>query len=164
MCITSGWAASRETIDTAAPSTANADHHHLTPSEMKALLALAKKIGIAFAENATEDQIVAAIDGWTPPSKNVVIDFEDADVKAAFANRITEATKDDKAKIAALETEIGNIKALIVNGAAGAAGGNAPVPNPPKKEDKTMARSAFNQLPHSERNAFMAAGGKLTDD
>ncbi|MCG3206279.1 MAG: ATP-dependent Clp protease proteolytic subunit [Elusimicrobia bacterium] len=153
-------------FDTSAPPPAHADPHpQLTPSEMKALLALAKKIGIAFADNATEDQIVTAIDAWQPPSKNVVIDFEDADVKAAFGKRITDATAADKAKITALETELANIKALLTNGPASAAGGNPAVTAPPpKKEDKVMARSAFNKLPHSERNAFMAAGGKLTDD
>lgn len=149
-------------FDTPPPSTAHADPHStLTTEQMKALLALAKKIGIAFADNATEDQILAAIDGWQPAFN---IDFDDPQIKAAFTARITDATKDHVAKITTLESEITNLKALITNGAAGAAGGNPPAPTITTPQAKTMARSAFNNLPHAERNAFMAAGGKLTDD
>jgi ATP-dependent protease ClpP protease subunit len=98
-----------------------------TPSPMKALLALASLVGITVKGDETEDQLTAAITAHKPQSPNVVIDFEDAAVKDAFAARITEATKDANAKIATLETELTGIKALLANGAAGAAGGNAPV-------------------------------------
>lgn len=112
-------------FDTSAPSTAHADPQpHLTTEQMKALLALAKKIGIAFADNATEDQILAAIDGWKPAFD---IDINDEKVTASIDQRITAATAADKAKITALETELTNLKALITNGAASAAGGNAAV-------------------------------------
>jgi ATP-dependent Clp endopeptidase proteolytic subunit ClpP len=147
-------------FDTSAPSTAHADHPTLTTEQMKALLALAKKIGIAFADNATEDQILAAIDGWKPAFD---INIEDPQVTASIDQRITAATAADKAKITALEGEITNLKALITNGAAIAAGGNAPAPTVTTPQAKTMARSAFNNLPHAERNAFMASGGKLED-
>lgn len=139
----------------------------LPPSSMKALLALASLIGITVKGDETEDQLTAAITAHKPQSPNVVIDFEDANVKAAFAARITEATKDSAAKITSLETELASIKALLANGAAGAAGGNAPIQGAQSSGGnsvKTMARSAFNKLPHAERNAFMAAKGKLTDD
>jgi len=54
---------------------------------------------------------------------------------------------------------------VITNGAAGAAGGIAPVvTTTTTKKENTMTRAAFNKLPHNERNAFMSAGGKLTDD
>jgi len=45
-------------------------------------------------------------------------------------------------------------------------GGAQPVAGavPPEKATNTMTRSAFNQLPHADRNAFMAGGGKLTND
>jgi len=87
-------------------------------------------------------------------------------VKAAFAASITEATKDDKAKLTALETELAKITALLTNGAAGAAGGNAPIQGAQgggSNPVNTMTRAAFNQLPHAERNAFMAAKGKLEE-
>ena len=100
---------------------------HPTPQNMKALLALASALGIPLPENCTEDQAVEAFKAHKPAAKNVVIDFEDADVKAAFAARITEATQADKAKITALETELASIKALLTNGPAAAAGGNTPV-------------------------------------
>ena len=98
-----------------------------TTEHMKALLALASALGIPLPENCTEDQAVEAFKAHKPAPKNVVIDFEDADVKAAFAARITDATQADKAKITALETELAKITALLANGAAGAAGGNTPV-------------------------------------
>ena len=137
-----------------------------TPENMKAILALASLIGITVKGDETEDQLTAAITAHKPQSPNVVIDFEDAAVKAAFAARITEATKDDKDSITALQTELTSIKALLANGAAGAAGGNAPIQGAQGgggKPVNTMTRAAFNQLPHAERNAFMAARGKLED-
>lgn len=135
-----------------------------TTEHMKALLALASALGIPLPENCTEDQAVEAFKAHKPAAKNVVIDFEDADVKAAFAARITDATQADKTKITALETELASIKALLTNGAAAAAGGNVLVSGvPPVAPKNTMSRSAFNALPHVERNAFMAAGGKLED-
>jgi len=132
---------------------------------MKALLALASLVGITVKGDETEDQLTAAITAHKPQSPNVVIDFEDAAVKAAFTARIAEATKDSTTKITALETEITSIKALLTNGAAGAAGGNAPVHGAQGGNNpvKTMTRAAFNQLPHAERNAFMASKGKLED-
>jgi ATP-dependent protease ClpP protease subunit len=137
-----------------------------TPTPMKALLALASLVGITVKGDETEDQLTAAITAHKPQSPNVVIDFEDAAVKAAFAASITEATKDDKAKLTALETELAKITALLTNGAAGAAGGNAPIQGAQGGSGtpaNTMTRAAFNQLPHAERNAFMAAKGKLED-
>jgi ATP-dependent protease ClpP protease subunit len=98
-----------------------------TTEHMKALLALASALGIPLPENCTEDQAVEAFKAHKPAAKNVVIDFEDADVKAAFTARITDATQADKAKITALETELASIKALLTNGPAAAAGGNTPV-------------------------------------
>lgn len=148
-------------FDTPAPPTPSA--HSPSKPMTKLITALAAIHGITIGENASEDEALAAIQNHKPSPKNVVIDFEDADVKAAFTARITEATKDHLTKIIALETEITNLKALITNGAASAAGGNAPAPTVTTPQAKTMARSAFNNLPHAERNAFMAAGGKLED-
>lgn len=113
-------------FDTPPPPTPSA--HSPSKPMTKLITALAALSGITIAENASEDEALAAIKAHKPSPKNVVIDFEDTDVKAAFDKRITDATKDDKAKITALETELSNLKALIINGAAGAAGGNAPVP------------------------------------
>ncbi len=141
-------------FDTPAPSTAHATSTQLTPSEMKALLALAKKIGIALADNATEDEICNAIEAWQPPAKNVVIDFEDADVKAAFAARITDATAAEKAKITALEGELANLKALITNGAAAAAGGSAPIVNAQPKQQLTIAEQYAAITDSAERTRF----------
>jgi len=87
-------------IDTGAPATPSP----ASSINMKALLALASLIGITVKGDETEDQLTAAIVAHKPQSPNVVIDFEDAAVKAAFTARITEATKDDKTKLTALET------------------------------------------------------------
>jgi ATP-dependent Clp endopeptidase proteolytic subunit ClpP len=111
-------------FDTAAPPSPSRTS---TPSPMKAILALASLVGITVKGDETEDQLTALIAAHRPSAKNVVIDFEDEAVKSAFTARITEATKDDKAKITALEAELVKITALLTNGAAGAAGGNAPV-------------------------------------
>lgn len=134
-----------------------------TSTPMKALLALASLVGITVKGDETEDQLTAAITAHKPQSPHVVIDFEDTAVKAAFAKAITDATKADKDSLTALQTELTNLKALMANGAAGAAGGGAPAPTVPAKTENTMARSAFNKLPHADRNAFMASGGKLED-
>jgi hypothetical protein len=135
------------------------------PKNMKALLALASLVGITVKGDETEDQLTAAITAHKPQSPNVVIDFEDTAVKAAFAKAITDATKDDKAEITALKAELAKITALLTNGAAGAAGGNPPIPGAPPvpPKENTMTRAAFNKLSHAERNAFMAAKGKLED-
>ena len=101
---------------------------HPTEDPMnKLLIAVANKLGIAIAENASEADALIAIQNHNPAWKNIVIDFESDEVKTAFTNRITEATKDHLTKITALEGEITNLKALITNGAAIAAGGNAAV-------------------------------------
>lgn len=138
-------------FDISASTTASADPHTLTQDQMKTLLALAKKIGIAFADNATEDQIVAAIESWKPAFD---IDFEDESVKASIAARITDATAADKAKIAALEGEIASIKALLTNGAAGAAGGSAPVAGAKAKEQMTIAEQFAAITDSAERTRF----------
>jgi len=76
-------------------------------------------------------------------------DAQTAHVKALAD---TEAKVDEKARFKAAE---------IVQAAA--------LPKPvafatvTKPEEKTMSRAAFNSIPHGERNAFMASGGKLTD-
>lgn len=146
--------------------------HSPSKPMIKHIIALAALQGIKIPENATETEALQHIQNHNPlqalelhqEKRNVVIDFESDEVKNAFTARITEATKDHVAKITALETEIRDIKALITNGPAAAAGGNPAVTTVTAPQAKTMALSAFNKLPHVERNAFMAAGGKLTDD
>jgi len=142
-------------FDTSAPSTAHADPDTLTPAQMKALLALAKKIGIAFADNATEDQILAAIDGWKPAFD---INIEDPQVTASIdqriANALVVAGAADKAKITALETELGSLKALITNGAAAAAGGTTPIHNSKPKEQMTIAEQYAAITDAAERTRF----------
>lgn len=140
-------------FDTPAPSTANADHQlHLTTEQMKALLALAKKIGIAFADNATEDQILAAIDGWKPAFD---IDIDDEKVTASIDQRITAATAAANTKITVLEGEITNLKALITNGAASAAGGNPAIPAAKKPVDQMSIAEQFASITDAaERTRF----------
>lgn len=142
-------------FDTPAPSTAHADPDTLTPAQMKALLALAKKIGIAFADNATEDQILAAIDGWKPAFD---INIEDPQVTASIDQRIANALvvtgAADKAKITAIETELGLIKALITNGPAAAAGGGAPIHNSKPKEQMSIAEQYAAITDAAERTRF----------
>lgn len=138
-----------------------------TPPSMKAILALASLVGITVKGDETEDQLAAAIAAHKPQSPNVVIDFEDAAVKAAFTARIVEATKEANAKITALETELTSIKALLANGAAAAAGGNAPAapaPSKPGNDAKVKTRSEFSNLTALARAEFIRAGGTLTED
>lgn len=137
---------------------------HPTEDPMnKLVIALANKLGITLAENASEAEALTAIQNHKPAAPNVVIDFESDEVKNAFTARITEATKDHVAKITALETEITNLKALITNGPAAAAGGNAPVTTTPKKEEKVMNRADFNKLTPREQSDFCKAKGTITD-
>lgn len=137
------------------------------PTNMKALLALASLVGITVKGDETEDQLTAAITAHKPAPKNIVIDFEDESVKAAFTARITDATKDANAKITTLETELAKITALLTNGPAAAAGGNPPVPPAPPKnagDPKLKTRSEFNNLSALARAEFFKSGGKLTED
>lgn len=135
-----------------------------THSPMKLTIALANALGISLAENATEADAIAAFKAYKAAPQNIAIDFESDDVKNAFAARIKEATKGHEDEIANLKAELTKVQNLLTNGAAAAAGGNAPVTGvPPVAPKNTMSRSAFNALPHAERNAFMAAGGKLED-
>lgn len=123
----------------------------------KAILALASLVGVALKGDETEDQAAAAITAHKPTPPKIELNLEDPETKAHFDGLVTNATQPLKAQIEALES-------LIKNGAAGAAGAGNPVKAPGKEpEEKKMARAEFNKLPHAERNAFMASGGKLTD-
>ena len=107
---------------------------------MKALIALASAVGITLPENCTEDQAVEAIKAHKPETKNVVIDFESDEVKNAFAARIADAVKDDKA--------------LITNGAAAAAGGNAPAPTAPRVVNNSLQEQFEAITDPGERTRF----------
>ena len=121
-------------FDTPPPPTPSAQSTTSKPM-IKLITALAALQGIKIPENATETEALQVIQNHKVhearelhvENRNVVIDFEDAAVKAAFAKAITEATKADKDSLTALQTELTSIKALMANGAAGAAGGGAPV-------------------------------------
>jgi ATP-dependent protease ClpP protease subunit len=156
-------------FDTLKKSTANIHTPHANPPDdpmNKLLIALANTLGMQIANDATEEQAIAAFKAYKAAPQNVTIDFESDEVKNAFNKRIAEATAGDKQTIADLKNELGSLKALITNGAAAAAGGGAPVIGAPPADGnkaKVMNRADFNKLPHAERNAFMAAGGKLED-
>lgn len=138
-------------FDIPAATTANATP---SPTNMKALIALASAVGITLPENCTEDQAVEAIKAHKPETKNVVIDFESDEVKNAFAARIADALKDDKAKVTALETELASLKALITNGAAAAAGGNAPAPTAPRVVNNSLQEQFEAITDPGERTRF----------
>lgn len=125
-----------------------------TPTPMKALLALASLVGIPVQGDETEDQLTAAIAAHKPQSPNVVIDFEDAAVKTAFAKAITDATKADKDSITALQTELTSIKALLTNGVAGAAGGGKPVEGAKPKDQLTITEQYTALTDAAERTRF----------
>lgn len=129
---------------------------HPTEDPMnKLVIALANKLGITFAENASEAEALTAIQNHKPAAPNVVIDFESDEVKNAFTARITEATKDHVAKITALEGEITNLKALITNGPAAAAGGNPAIPAAKKQADQlTIAEQYAAITDAAERTRF----------
>ena len=130
---------------------------------MKNLIKLAALLGVTgIPDGATEDQIAAALEGFKPKEKNVVIDFEDAAVKEAFKNFITAETKPLTDKITAVETENTRLNNLIKSGATG--GGNPPVPGAGGaggNAANTKTRAEFNAMSHQERNEFMAAKGKI---
>lgn len=116
-------------FDISPPATPSASSPPLT-SPMKAILALAKALGIALADDATEDQAAAAFAAYKPKEQNAVLNLDDEETKkllgTAVSNALPAAVKPLEDKITALETENGKLRALITNGAAGAAGGNPP--------------------------------------
>lgn len=80
---------------------------------------------------------------------------------ADLATQITNAVN---AAVAPLLAEIKRLTDLSNHGVTPQnLGGAQPVAATVAKPENTMSRSAFNQLPHVERNAFMAGGGKLND-
>jgi ATP-dependent protease ClpP protease subunit len=128
-----------------------------SPTNMKAILALASLVGLSLKGDETEDQLCAAIAAHKPTPPKMELNVEDPETKAHFQKLVDDAT-------ASLKTEVTNLTALIKNGAAGAAGAGAPVPpGGTTPEIKTLSRAAFNKLSHAERNAFMAEKGKLVD-
>lgn len=133
--------------------------------KMKSIIKLAALIGVTgIPDDATEDQIFTAIAAHKPVSPNVVIDFEDADVKKAFKALVAAETKPLTDKVSALETENTNLKALIKDGSAAAGVIGEPVKGAKGKDEKTvLTRAAFNKLNHSARNEFMRNGGKIED-
>lgn len=135
-----------------------------TASSMKSLIKLAALVGVTgLTDDATEDQINAAIAAHKPQAPNVVIDFEDAKVQAAFDARIKEVTKTDAAKITALEGEITSLKALIKNGAGAAAGAGAPIPGAGSEKPKTLTLDEHRALSAHDRAKFFREGGKLAE-
>jgi ATP-dependent protease ClpP protease subunit len=153
-------------FDTPPPATPPATHTS-SITNMKPLIALATALGITLPENATEDQAIAAFKAHKAPDKNVIIDFEDTAVKAAFAKAITDATQADKAEITALKTELGKITALLANGPAAAAGGNPAIPGAlpagGTKTENTKTRAEFEVMNAQERAEFFRNKGKLID-
>ena len=141
--------------------------------KMKALITLASIFGVTgIPENATEDQLIAAITAYQPPGKNVVIDFENADVKTAFKAFILTETKPLADKITALETENSTLKtentrinALITSGAAGAAGGNAAVTPPAggNANPKIKTKAEFDAMNPRDKSEFSRNGGRISD-
>jgi len=156
-------------FDTPPPSSPTASLTSSKPN-MKPIIALAAALGITLPENCTEDQAVEAFKAHKPqsPGKNVVIDFEDAAVKAAFDARITEVTKADKDQITALKADLAKIQNLLTNGPAAAAGGNPPVQgaqgNGGEKKENTMPRAEWRKLsPHAQAK-FFSDGGRLIEE
>lgn len=144
-------------------------------TSMKALLKLAALVGVTgIPDDATEDQIIAAFTAHKPKEKNVVLDFEDAGVKAAFSNAVKLETKalidkntELEGKIKALEDANKNFTALnslIASGAAGASIVAAAVQaSQSSGADKTKNRAEFSAMTPAARATFLANGGKLTD-
>ena len=132
---------------------------------MKNLIKLAALLGVTgIPDGATEDQFAAALEGFKPKDKNVVIDFEDAAVKEAFKNFITAETKPLTDKITAVEAENTRLNNLIKSGATG--GGNPPVPGAggaggDKSKAKTHAE--WKALSPHKQARFINSGGKLTE-
>lgn len=88
-----------------------------------------------------------------------------APVNAAPADLTTQITNAVNAAVAPLQAEIQRLGSLASHNVTPQnLGGAQPVANAavPKVEN-TLSFSAFNQLSHPERNAFMRSGGKLKD-
>jgi hypothetical protein len=136
----------------------------------KLILALAALAGISVKGDETEDQLEAAIKAHKPAPQKFEMNLEDPETKKLFDTAVSAgitAALPAAVKTATepLEKKITDLSALITNGVAGGAAGGKPIEGAGgnQGEKKTMARAAFNNLPHADRNAFMSAGGKLTD-
>lgn len=165
------WASRFKMLPAAFFDTATQTTPPRTPIEAASMKALIIKLaalhGITgLADDATEDQIAAAFAAHKPKEKNIILDFEDKDVKAAFDKHIATATKPLSDKIEALETDNQRLTNLITNGAAGAAGAGKPIEGAGNAENagaKTKNRAEFQAMTPAARATFLANGGKLTD-
>ncbi len=120
---------------------------------MKNLIKLAALVGVTgIPDNATEEQITAALEAYKPKEKNVIIDFEDATVKAAFEKAVAAHTQPLTDKITAVETENKRLVALITNGAAGSAGAGSHIQNSKKEGEKTI-HEQYNAITNSDERA-----------
>jgi len=129
-----------------------------SPTNMKAILALASLVGLSLKGDETEDQLCAAIAAHKPTPPKMELNVEDPETKAHFQKLVDDAT-------ASLKTEVTNLTALIKNGAAGAAGAGAPVP--PASNDgkpKSLTRAEFQNLNPRERNEFFRTPGNSLID
>ena len=153
-------AAIRALFDTLAPSTPKASTPPAsTPPPMKPtpeLITAAAKFGITLTAESSDADVSAALvkiaAAAPPPTPPVDID-----------GKISAAVKP-------LQDEITRLKGLgeqgLNPGNPITAAAGAPVTGAKKGDEgpRIMARSEFNKLSHAERNAFMAAKGKLSDD
>lgn len=101
---------------------------------------------------------VAPVQPATPVVEAPIAPTNSVDLTTQITNALAAMEKK-------VDAEIARISNLATHGVTVAQlGGAQPTPGVVVPEVKnTMTRSAFNQLPHAQRNAFMAAAGKLQD-
>lgn len=125
------------------------------------LITAAAAFGITLTAASTEADVAAALTKITASAKAVEV----PPVTASVPLTIESVTAALKAQIQPLEDKVKHLEGVTAQGISSVtAAASVPVSGVKTgTAQATMTASAFRALPHSDRNVFMAAGGKLTD-
>ena len=137
-------------FDTGAPSTAPRASNS-TPMN-KLIIALASLAGIAVKGDETDDQLEAAIKAHKPAGQKFEMNLDDPETKKLFDTAVSAGITEAMKPVTA---EMTSLRALITNGAAGAAGGISPVPAPTPKPQGGSIQDQFEAITDpAERTRF----------
>jgi ATP-dependent protease ClpP protease subunit len=117
--------------------------------------------------NAATSPTAPAVSAAPVPPVTPVNTVTEVIPSPAAPDLATQITNAVQAAVAPLQAEVKRLTDLSNHGITPQnLGGAQPVAGAvaPEAPTNTMKRSAFNELPHAARNAFMAGGGKLTND
>lgn len=144
---------------------ASASPQHTDQTPMKnTLILLARASGITVADDATEDQLNAAIVAHKPAAVVAELNLEDPETKSRFEAAVEAAVKPLREQLTGAVAEVDRLKTLASNGALGAAMAAAPVQNATaQREKKELTRAEFNNLSPAARSEFSKKGGKIID-